>query len=326
LRVTGLHHVTCIGSHPQRNLDFYEGILGLRLVKKTVHFDHEDVYHLYYGDETGTPGTILTFFPFPNPIPAMRGSDSIQEVAFAVPPGSRDFWKTRLESHRVDTEFWVEEFGEPVLRFRDHDGQRLKLVAVPGAGHRSRWSGGPVPDACAIRGLQGVRLGVADVDAELDMLTGCLGMARHGQQGNLSRLVFAGTRHGDRHVDVEAMPDVAPAPRLPLEGAPAYAGTVNHVAFGTENEATQRAFRERLVHAGLTLTPVKDRLYFKSIYMIDPGGIRVEIATDECAGFAADETPDRLGEALRLPPWLEHLRPDYEARLPPVRHPPERSR
>jgi glyoxalase family protein len=316
--VTGFHHITCIGSHPQRNLEFYTGILGLRLVKKTVHFDHEDVYHLYYGDDAGRPGTILTFFPFPNPQPAVRGSDSIQEIALAIPTGSCGFWKSHLEAHRVDADFWVEEFDQPVMRFRDHDGQRLKLVAVAGSENRSCWESGPVPASHAIRGLQGIRLGVVDARAELDALTSLLGLVFKEQRGRVTRLGFSGSRHADRCVDVEAMPGVSPAPRLPLEGAPSFAGTANHVAFGTENERTQREFRERLVNAGLTLTPVKDRRYFKSIYMIDPGGIRVEIATDDCAGFAVDEPADRLGDALQLPPWFEHLRAGYEASLPPL--------
>jgi glyoxalase family protein len=318
LQVTGFHHITCIGSHPQQNLEFYSGILGLRLVKKTVHFDREEVYHLYYGDDRGRPGTVLTFFPFTDPEPAIRGSNSIQEISFAVPESSQDFWKTHLEEHRVDADFWVEEFGQPALRFRDHDGQRLKLVAVTDSGSRSCWQTGPILTEHAIRGLQGVRLGVIDADDELAMLTELLGLIYSAQRGNVTRLNFRMPNPESRipgYVDVEAMPGVAPAPRLPLEGAPAMAGTTNHVAFATVNEQSQLEFRERLVDAGLTLTPVKDRRYFKSIYMIDRCGVRLEIAT-EGPGFTVDESPEQLGEALKLPPWLEHLRPVYEASLP----------
>jgi glyoxalase family protein len=318
MHVTGFHHITCIGSDPQQNLDFYSGVLGLRLVKRTVHFDHADAYHLYYGDETGTPGSILTFFPFVRPEAAVRGSDSVQEVAFAIPEGSRDFWRSRLARFHVDVGRWTDQWGQSVLRLRDHDGQRLALVAVPGCERRSCWQHGPVGFDHAIRGLQGVRLGVADIEGELSMLTGLLGLARDGERGPIVRLAFAGPRHAGRYVDVEDMAGVPPAPRLPIEGAPPFAGTVNHIAFGTENEASQLEFRRLLVDAGLTLTPVKDRYYFKSMYMIDPGGIRVEITTDDCAGFLRDETLEALGEALQLPPWFEHLRGTYESSLPPL--------
>lgn len=271
----------------------------------------------HYGDDTGMPGSVLTFFPFPDPQPAVRGSDAIQEIAFAVPPVSRDFWKSHLHRCGVDTDQWIEEFGQDVLRFRDHDGQRLKLVAVAGCEQRSYWQQGPLAAEHAIRGLQGIRLGVVDMEAELDMLTGLLGLVPQGESSSVTRLTFAGTEHADRCVDVEGMAGVPPAPRLPLEGAPAMAGTTNHVAFRTMDEQSQREFRERLVNAGLMLTPVKDRRYFKSIYMIDPGGIRVEIATDG-PGFTVDEPRDRLGGALCLPPWLEHLRPAYEVTLPAI--------
>jgi glyoxalase family protein len=317
VRVRGFHHITCIGSHPQRNVEFYAGILGLRLVKKTVHFDNEDVYHLYYGDDAATPGTVLTFFPFSIPRPAVRGSNSIQEIAFAVPTTSCGFWKSRLECCRVDTDYWVEEFGEQVLRFRDHDGQRLKLVAAAGCERYQGNRHGSISAEHSIRRLQGVRLGVIDIASELNVLTDLLGLERQSEKGSVTRLAFADTGEAGPHVDVEHMAGVTPAPRLPLEGAPAMAGTTNHFAFATEDEQSQLSFRERLVNAGLTLTPVKDRQYFKSIYMIDPGGIRVEIAT-EGPGFAVDESLDRLGEALCLPPWLEHRRSTYEASLPPI--------
>lgn len=316
MRVTGFHHVTCIGSHPRGNLHFYRDLLGLRLLKRTVHFDHEDVYHLYYGDELGTPGAILTFFPFPDPKPAARGSKAVQEVALAIPAGSQDYWWCRLQSFLVDADRWTEERGRDVLRFRDGDGQRLKLVASPGMDERACWAGGSVPAEQALRGLEGVELGVLDLDREVDFRSGRLGLVPGEERSGVLRLGFAGSRQPGRWVDVRAMPGVPAAPPLPLEGAPHWAGTVNHVAFGTEDERTQLGFRESLLEAGLTLTPVKDRLYFKSVYMIDPGGIRVEIATDDCAGFAFDEPPSELGTALKLPPWLEHLRPAYEASLP----------
>jgi glyoxalase family protein len=263
---------------------------------------------------------VLTFFPFANPIPAIRGSNSIQEIAFAVPISSCDFWKSRLECSRVDTDYWVDEFGEPVLRFRDHDGQRLKLVAVSGSEHRRGNQQGSVAAEHSIRCLHGVRLGVVDVASELSVMTDLLGLIRRTESGRVTRLAFSDTGESGPHVDVEDMTGVAPAPRVPLVGAPAMAGTTNHFAFATEDETSQLRFRDLLVNAGLTLTPVKDRQYFKSIYMIDPGGIRVEIAT-EGPGFAVDEPPDRLGEALCLPPWLEHLRSAYEASLLPVAFP-----
>jgi len=326
VRVRGFHHVTCIASHPQANANFYSGILGLRLIKKTVHFDNERVYHLYYGDAAGTPGSVVTFFPFAHPEPALRGSDSIQEFAFAVPGGSCDFWTSRLDACRIEAGHWAGEFGRRVLRFRDHDGQRLALVETPGCEQRPYWHDGAIDGTRALRGVQGIRLGVAHVDREIEMATTLLGLTIRASRGSVTRLVFNGDGDdrqdmegdGGRYVEIEDMHGVPPAPRLPLEGAPAMAGTVNHVAFDAGSEASQLAFRERFISAGFTVTPVKDRHYFKSIYLIDPGGIRVEIAASHAAGFTRDEPFDRLGESLMLPPWLERLRAQYEQALPSI--------
>ena len=320
MEITGFHHVTCIGSHPQKNVEFYATVLGLRLLKQTVHFDHEDVYHLYYGDATGTPGSILTFFPFPNPIETVRGSNSIQEVAFSVPATSKDYWATRLETCGTDADMWAEEFEQDVLRFRDHDGQRLKLVAADPNVSGPPWDGA-VPADKAIRGIHGVEIGAVDQAGEVDSLVRHFGLVRFGEEGPVTRLRLPGAKHGDRHVDIRAMVGVEPAPPLPLEGAPARAGTVNHIAFGTEDESTQLEFHEYLSSQGFQLTDVKDRRYFKSIYMIDPAAIRVEVATDKCAGFLVDENADELGTSLQVPPWFESHRAAYEQSLPPLELP-----
>lgn len=316
MEVTGFHHVTCIGSHPQANVDFYARVLGLRLLKRTVHFDHEDVYHLYYGDERGTPGSIITFFPFPNPVETVRGANSVQEFSLAVPLDSKDFWTRRFERHGVDHDGWQEELGGDVLRFRDHDGQRLALAAVASS-ERSAWAGEVSLDH-AIGGIQSIEIGTTDQAKEVDCLQRHFGLVPVADEGSVARLRLPNGKHSDRFVDVRDMSGVEPAPPVPLEGAPARAGTVNHIAFGTEDATTQLAFREHLVSAGFEMTEVKDRRYFKSIYMIDPSGIRVEVATDAAPGFEVDESSEAFGRALQLPPWFEHRRGDYEKSLPPL--------
>jgi len=318
--VTGFHHVTCVASGPQRNIDFYAGVLGMRLVKRTVHFDNAHVYHLYYGDEKGSVGSLLTFFPFPDPEPARRGSGSIAEVGLAVPGSARDYWARRFSTFHVDADRWTPEFGEPVLRFRDHDGQRLKLIAIDDAGNRTCWSHGDVPEPFAIRGVQGVRLGIDNAAPTLDVLIEQFGLVRSASSGTTTRLRFP-DRRDRRHVDVEAMPGVARAPAVPLEGVLPLAGTANHVAFGTAGSGSQLALKTALEAAGHVVTPVKDRMYFRSIYMLEPGGIRLEVANDDCAGFLLDESVAYLGTALKLPPWLEDMRAKYEQELPPIHAP-----
>jgi len=307
----GIHHVTAIARDPQANVDFYAGVLGLRLVKRTVNFDDPGTYHLYYGDETGRPGTILTFFPWPMARRGTRGTGQATVTAFSVPEGSLGFWRERLAAHGVAHDEPARRFAEEVLTLLDPDGLKLELVAHAGAGEAEPWDGGPVPAEHAIRGFHGVTLAQQGYEATAELLTGPMEFEHAGEAGNRFRFMAAGEGPG-RVVDVLCSPDLPP-------GRVA-AGTVHHVAFRAADDADQLARREALAGRGLNVTPVLDRQYFHSIYFREPGGVLFEIATDP-PGFTLDEPPEELGSALRLPPWLEPHRTRIEATLPPLSAP-----
>ena len=300
----GLHHVTSIASDPQANVDFYTDVLGLRLVKKTVNFDDTFTYHLYYGDEGGSPGTALTFFPFENGSPGRVGRGQTSATAFVVPAESVDYWLDRFDSKGVEHGAPRERFGETVVSFRDHDGQPLELVA--GESDVEPWADGPVPADHGVRGFHGVTLDSLDPERTGAILE-LLGYERVDEAGERTRYRAASDRAAV--VDVLDRPD-APRGR---EGV----GTVHHVAFRALDEETELAWREALVEAGQNVTPQKDRQYFQSIYTREPGGILFEIATDG-PGFTRDESVAELGTSLKLPPWLEEDREMIEGQLPPV--------
>ena len=300
----GLHHVTSIASDPQANVDFYTDVLGLRLVKKTVNFDDTFTYHLYYGDERGSPGTALTFFPFENGSPGRVGRGQTSATAFVVPAESVDYWLDRFDSKGVEHDAPRERFGETVVSFRDHDGQPLELVA--GESDVVPWADGPVPADHGLRGFHGVTLDSLDSERTGEILE-LLGYERVDEAGERTRYRAASDRAAV--VDVLDRPD-APRGR---EGV----GTVHHVAFRAPDEETELAWREALVEAGQNVTPQKDRQYFQSVYTRDPGGILFEIATDG-PGFTRDESVAELGTSLKLPPWLEADREMIEGQLPPV--------
>ena len=300
----GLHHVTSIASDPQANVDFYTDVLGLRLVKKTVNFDDTFTYHLYYGDEGGSPGTALTFFPFENGSPGRVGRGQTSATAFVVPAESVDYWLDRFDSKGVEHDAPRERFGETVVSFRDHDGQPLELVA--GESDVEPWADGPVPADHGVRGFHGVTLDSLDPERTGAILE-LLGYERVDEAGERTRYRAASDRAAV--VDVLDRPD-APRGR---EGV----GTVHHVAFRALDEETELAWREALVEAGQNVTPQKDRQYFQSIYTREPGGILFEIATDG-PGFTRDESVAELGTSLKLPPWLEEDREMIEGQLPPV--------
>lgn len=305
LDTPGVHHVTAVTGESRTNVAFYAGTLGLRFVKRTVNFDEPGTYHLYYGDETGSPGTALTFFPFANSPRGTVGRGQVAEIAFAVPPGSLPFWREHLASTDADVAVVEERFGEQVLPVRDPDGQPLALVATDDTDVEP-WADGPVPAEHAIRGFAGVTLLSARPSATADVLE-TLGYERVGSAGDRARYVA----DGDRATVVDLLEREDP-PR----GRPG-TGTVHHVAFRVPDEETQRAWRDRLREAGLRVTEVKDRQYFRSVYFREPGGILLEIATDG-PGFTADEAVEELGEALKLPPWLEDRRGEIESRLDPL--------
>ncbi|WP_273837190.1 ring-cleaving dioxygenase [Halococcus sp. PRR34] len=302
----GLHHVTSIASNPQRNVDFYTEVLGLRLVKRTVNFDDKYTYHLYYDDEVGNPGTVLTFFPFEGGRQGRVGRGQTSATAFVIPDGSVDYWVDRLESRDVDVDTPHTRLGETVVPFRDHDGQPLELVT--GTSDIEPWADGPVPADKAIRGFHSVTLDSLNPEQTRAVLE-TLGYESTAQDGNRTRYRASGNGTRASFIDVLARPD---APRGQQGG-----GTVHHVAFRTPDTQTQEEWRELLSKIGLQVTPQKDRQYFTSMYFREPGGILVEIATDG-PGFTRDESVSELGTELKLPPWLENDRAMLEERLPEI--------
>jgi glyoxalase family protein len=305
--------VTAVASDPQRNVDFYLSVLGLRLVKQTVNFDAPDTYHLYYGDGQGTPGTILTFFPWPGSPRGRRGTGQATATAFSVPAESIGWWRDRVRRAGVDVGDVEPRFEEEGLVFADPDGLFLELVAHAGGDDRPPWDRGPLPAEHAIRGFHSIALCERGHDATAGLLTGTLGFHVVAEDGARSRFAVGAGAAG-QVVDVLAQPEAGP-------GLVA-AGTVHHVAWRAPDDATQRTWRQEIVEAGVNVTPVIDRNYFHSIYFREPGGVLLEIATDP-PGFAIDEPLLELGRRLRLPPWLEPSRDDIQRALPPLKVPDE---
>jgi glyoxalase family protein len=311
----GIHHVTAIAGDPQRNVDFYVGLLGLRMVKKTVNFDDPGTYHLYYGDGAGTPGSIMTFFPWANAPRGRLGAGQLTVTSFSVPASSLGYWMERLLDGGVRFEKPEVRLGDTVLRFPDPDGLRLELVAAA-EDTREGWADGSVPTDNAVRGFHHVTLAVADPSRTADLMTATLGFRQTGEAEGRTRYE-AGEGGPGNTVDVS---DGTGFPRGTIG-----VGTVHHVAFRVPDEETQLELREKVAALGHNVTSVLDRNYFRSIYFREPGGVLFEIATDP-PGFAVDEEPEHLGESLKLPPWLEPQRDRLEDVLPPVRIPAVGSR
>jgi len=311
IRFEGIHHVTAIAGDPQRNVDFWAGTLGLRLVKRTVNFDDPNTYHLYYGDSVGHPGTIMTFFTWPGAPRGGAGAGQIVATACAVPEVSLGYWAQRLIGHGVRFERPRQRFGETFLSFSDGDGIRVELVGrpEPETGFEP-WEEGPVPPEHAIRGVAGITLISGDRDATVELLTGSLGLSEAGEEDGRRRYLAAGPQ--------SSFADVLDGAGWPPGDAAV--GTVHHVAWRAPDEETERGWREELEGRGLDVTPVLDRNYFRSVYFREPGRVLYEIATDP-PGFTTDEEPERLGEELRLPPWLEGERARIERTLPPIHLP-----
>ena len=306
--ILGIHHVTAIAGDPQRNLDFYTEVLGLRLVKLTVNFDDPGTYHFYFGNGTGVPGTILTFFPYPGAHKGRRGAGQADAVAFAVPKGSLGFWASYLKEHDLEVEGPSPRFSQPVLAFADPDGLRLELVEVE-VSLAEPWLSGPIPAEHAIRGFFGVTLAERDREKTAAVLVDVMGYQAVGHEGGRYRYQGGQDAPG-AVVDILEQPN---APHSIVAG-----GSVHHVAFRTPNDSEQLEWREALLAHGLDVTPMKDRIYFHSIYFHEPGGVLFEIATD-APGFLVDESEAELGSELRLPPWLEPQRPNIERVTQPLR-------
>lgn len=320
-RALGIHHVSAIARDPQRNLDFYAGLLGLRLVKRTVNFDDPQSYHLYYGDELGTPGGIMTFFPWPGARQGRQGAGQVSVTSFAVTQGSLGFWLERLVTHGVHhegpTRRSIGSGGtEQVISFRDHDGLAIELVASERAGERAGWGGAPgIPAEHAIRGFHSVTCWVEEGGPTEEVLVDVLGFRLVGEQGTVRRYATGDGGPGAL-VDIRAVGGFLKG----LGGA----GTVHHVAFTVADDEAELELRERAVGAGLDATPVRDRLYFRSVYFREPGGVLYELAT-RAPGFTVDEPAAHLGESLMLPPWYEAERAGIEALLPAIHLPAPRS-
>ncbi len=311
MMIPGIHHVTAICDDPQRNIDFYVGLLGLRMVKQTVNFDMPETYHLYYGDELGHPGTILTLFSWPDAPKGRRGAGQIGTISFSIPQQSLDYWSERLSDHNVPVSGPSTRFNDQVLSFSDPDGLALELVAHSGTAKYDAWKGSLVPAEHAIRGFHSVTLMERRLDYTATLLTGGLGFQLVRREGNRSRYKV-GTEDFAALLDVLELPDAA-------RGVVAV-GSVHHVAWRTPDDEQQLSWRENLMALGFEVTPVRDRQYFRSIYFNEPGGVLFEIAT-EPPGFAIDEPPEQLGTHLKLPPWLEATRPSLEEILPPLHLP-----
>jgi glyoxalase family protein len=306
--IAGLHHVTAIASDPQRNLDFYTQVLGLRFVKRTVNFDDPGTYHFYFGDDAGSPGTILTFFSWPR---ATRGSLGVGETsatAFSVPPASVNFWEKRLAEAGIPVERTNARFGEEVLSFADPDGMRLEIIGHADTVQAKAPRTSDVAAEHAVRGFFGVTLCEGGYERTVAVLA-TMGFRKIGQEDNRFRFAAEGSALGN-HIDVLVQPQ--------LTHGRMGAGSVHHIAFRAADDASQLEWRAVLAATSLDVTPVLDRTYFHSIYFREPGGVLFEIATDP-PGFALDEPIESLGEALKLPPWLENQRSRLELRLPPIR-------
>jgi glyoxalase family protein len=312
MSILGLHHVTATVTDAQEDLDFATGALGLRLVKKTVNFDNHGVYHFYYGNETGTPGTVWTTFPYRDrgvPV-GEKGLGQITVTSFSVPAGSLDFWRNRLEGRGLPVGEPPPRFGEESLVVTDPSGLAIELVTTNGD-RRVPWTGNGVPLTAGVRGLHSVTLQSRAPGLTQRLMTGPLGFRLVDETKGRVRMGI-GSGEAGKLVDIVDSPGAPPA-RNGL-------GTVHHVAFAVSGEDEQLQLREELIRQGLAVTEVLDRCYFRSIYFREPGGILFEVATTK-PGFTIDEDLASLGCGLKLPPWEEQNREDIEGTLPRVTAP-----
>jgi glyoxalase family protein len=304
LQTAGIHHITAFASSPQGIVDFYAGILGFRMVKKTINFDAPEVYHLYFGDGAGSPGTIITFFPWPQSRKGQIGGGQVGITTYVVPQGSFAFWENRLESFDISVTK-VSRFSEQYLQFTDYEGLRLELVERE-AGSNSNWSFGGIPTEKAIKGFGGAVLFSTNPTKTRDVLENVLGLKSVGEDAAYSRYQSTG--------DIGNLIDV------PLEAASmgiGGAGTVHHIAWRAQDFEQHAEWRSSVEQKGYHPTPIIDRQYFNAIYFREAGGILFEIATDP-PGFANDESADSLGGKLMLPEWFEKNRDQIEANLLPI--------
>lgn len=306
--ITGLHHITALSSGAQENVDFYAGILGLRMVKKTINFDAPDVYHLYYGDNEGTPGTLMTFFPFPGMVRGRKGTGQLTITSFSISPDSLEYWMKRLERFGIKHSGLRKRLNnEEYIYLEDNDGLGIELVANK-RDYREGYNRGHIPGEHAVKGFYGITLNEEHHEKTAAFVSGLLDYKLLSEENGRRRFSPEG--------EVGGLVDIVTGQPEPAGGQGS--GTVHHVAFATANNDTQLEIRERLVTEGVHVTPVIDRQYFKSIYFREPGGVLFEVATLP-PGMAIDEDLQSLGSSLKLPSWQENNRVEIEKNLEPVK-------
>lgn len=304
--VLGIHHITAIAGDAKRNYNFYTKVLGLRFIKKTVNFDDPNTYHFYYGDETGSPGTILTFFPWEGIQTGRRGSRQVTEIGYSVPAGSLEYWENRLKEQNIIYNKVAEKFGEQYLTFLDPDGLKFELTVANNPDDRKAWTNAGIPDQYAIRGFHNVTITSNKIAETAKVLTDILGFHLQETVVNRSRFV-------SDHVAQANIVDLVEAPgETPGHVA---GGSVHHVAFRVKDEATLLYYRDKVIAMGLNITEKIDRNYFYSLYFREPGGVLFELATDN-PGFTIDESAEELGTHLMLPAQYESQREEIEQTLP----------
>jgi glyoxalase family protein len=305
-RVLGLHHITAIAGNAQRNYDFYTKVLGQRLVKKTVNFDDPETYHFYFGNETGQPGTILTFFPWETLQKGRNGAGMATNIGYSAPKGSLDFWKERFAEFNILTGEIAERFGESYLPFEDPDGLNIEIIVPKNADSRKPWETEDIKAGTAIKGFHNVTLTLRNIDATAKILTEVFGYKLLEQEGNRYRFIT-------NAVESAAIIDLLEIPQASV-GINA-AGTNHHIAFRLKDDNVLMEYREKILSRGFQITSKIDRDYFYSLYFREPGGVLFELATDN-PGFATDETIDELGSSLQLPKQYENYRARIEKALP----------
>ncbi|MBP2616678.1 ring-cleaving dioxygenase [Chryseobacterium jejuense] len=304
-RILGLHHITAIADNAKRNLDFYTQVLGVRLVKKTVNFDDPGTYHFYFGNETGTPGTILTFFPWEGIGQGTNGSGMATHIGYSVPKGSLEFWKNRLKSFNMNVAEG-EIFGEKMISFKDPDGLQLQFIEPSVDDNRKVWTTDDIKDENALKGFHNVTLTLKRAEPTIKVLTDLLGYDLQKQEGERYRLATDA-------IDTANLIDIIENDKIPT-GRNA-AGTNHHIAFRVKDDNILMEYREKALSAGLSITPKINRDYFYSLYFREPGGVLFEIATDN-PGFTIDESLDELGKNVKLPAQYEGMRSKIEEALP----------
>lgn len=304
--ILGIHHITAIAGLAKRNLDFYTRVLGLRLVKKTVNFDDPYTYHFYYGDRVGSPGTILTFFPWEGIQTGRRGTRQVTEIGYSIPQNSLGYWVDRFEKNNIIYNKPAQKFGEQYLTFIDPDGLKLELIEANTPDKREPWNTDDVGAEHATRGFFNVTISTNKLQPTAEILTEVFGYKLLEQHVNRFRFV------------TDAVENASVVDVVEVQGEPAghvAGGSVHHVAFRVRDEQVLMHFRTKIIDLGLNITPKIDRNYFYSLYFREPGGVLFELATDN-PGFTVDETIDELGQNLKLPSQYEEIRSDIERKLP----------